>query len=61
MQTEIFALWTHFWTHFMIIDKSSKTQIVQKVLKNTKKDPKTCVFESSKLVREAGLEPARPE
>ena len=40
MQTEIFALWTHFWTHFMIIDKSSKTQIVQKVLKNAKKTRK---------------------
>ena len=40
MQTEIFALWTHFWTHFMIFDKLSKTQIVQKVLKNAKKTRK---------------------
>ena len=32
-----------------------------KLPKKCKKDPKTDVFESSSMVREAGLEPARPE
>lgn len=31
MQTEVFALWTHFWVHFIIFDKLSKKQIVRKV------------------------------
>ncbi len=61
MQTEVFALWTHFWVHFIIFDKLSKKQIVRKVHENAKKDPKTDVFESYFMVREAGLEPARPE
>ena len=40
MQTEIFALWTHFWTHFIIFDKLSKKQIVRKVHENAKKTRK---------------------
>ena len=40
MQTEVFALWTHFWVHFIIFDKLSKKQIVRKVHENAKKTRK---------------------
>ena len=51
------ALLDAFHNLWQIVQKANRSKSPRK----RKKDPKTCVFESLKLVREAGLEPARPE